>query len=153
MTFKKIPGFGSQASTFNTDFFGGLEKREFALNAALARKALMTQAAMEGADITNENTIAMGKKAGAAAERAGLVSGLGSLGTSLVGGFMNMGSGGGGGLGDMDAYATDHGISKGHATAIHDGGTFWTTDMPTNSYIPIRPGATSSQIFGTPTTW
>ena len=94
MTFTKIPGFGSQASTFNTDFFGGLEKREFALNAALARKALMTKAAMEGADIFNENTIAMGKKAGAAAERSGWVSGLTSLGTSLIGGLGKMGSSG-----------------------------------------------------------
>jgi len=153
MTFKPIRGYSSQATTFGGDFLGGLPKRELALELALSQKGLKALAAMKGADIANDNTRSMGKRAGAAAERAGWVSGIGSAVGSLAGGFMKMGSGGGGGLGDMDAYATDHGISKGHATAIHDGGTFWTTDMPTNSYIPIRPGATSSQIFGTPTTW
>ena len=125
MTFKPIGGFSSQASTLNTDFLGGLGKRELALNSALARKALMTKAAMEGADIFNENTIAMGKKAGAAAERAGLVSGLGSLFSGVAGGLGSMGSSGGfsygetpigAGGGVVDGYGTlgpNYGIPQG----------------------------------------
>ena len=95
MTFKPIRGFSSQATTFGGDFLGGLPKRELALELALSQKGLKALAAMKGADITNDNTRSMGKRAGAAAERAGLMSGLGSMFSSVAGGIGNMGSSGG----------------------------------------------------------
>lgn len=144
MSFKPVPGYSRQASQFNTTFLGGMPQRQMALERALASKALRSKAVMEGAELKADALEYAGKQAGDAAKWGGIMSAVGSIGKGIVGGLGNMG-------GDMDAYATDHGISTGHATAIHDGGAFWTTDMPVNSYIPIRPGATDNQIFGTPT--
>jgi len=141
--------FNKIASTQGAGFFGALpqanQRQELRFAGTALNNATKMKSALEG--------IALAEREGSKNRSNSFTNALIGAGTNIVGTGLSAGIKHGfnfGGGGSSSGFSADDaqvmGMPSGQADVISQGGTtYWDTDMPTNSWINMSPGAGNAQ--------